>query len=260
MYLLVADETNKSPAQNAKFLIYGGLIVPVAALPDLNREFEEIRAKAGYQAGDEFKFHTRARPKHVSKQAGDQAKQDAIAACKRFGCNFVAQVSLHALIKSKDQDEQLLFAANAVIAAFNKFLVEQDAHGLCLLDNLPVKKQWQYLSEKFTVGLTFPGRMSRRLDRVCLFGATCLNAGHVNSAMDIVLGTFRYCVNGPPSDGPARAMLRSVMPLMLGKPRNGKRIITEHGLLLRPRSVQAPAFRREYDLLVEQLNVLAAGA
>jgi hypothetical protein len=258
MYLLVADETNRSASASAKFLIYGGLIVPMAALPDLSVAIEGIRSRYGYRPQDEFKFDTRSRPDSVSPTAAKDAKKDVVAVCGQMNCRFVAQVSLHALIMHRTPEEQLEFAINTILLAFNQFLIREEAHGLCLIDNFPSKRQWAFLANKFSTGLTFGAGKSRRLDRIHAYGATCAGAGHVNSVMDIVLGSFRYCVNESANDDAARDMLRAVMPLMLSAQGQDGRI-TGYGLLLRPKSINAPAHKREYDSLVKRLNELATG-
>lgn len=257
MYLLVADETNRAGSATIKFLIYGGLIIPLKELVALNAGIDDIRAKAGYLPGDELKFDTRSRPPNVEVEAATQAKREVIELCCSLRARFVVQASLHDLIKDQADDDQIEFAANTILSAFNKFLTEQSSYGICLVDNRPTKRQWRYLGDKFSVGLTFPSGSTRRLDRVLVYGATCVNAGHVNSAMDVVLGTFRYCVNKPLNDAAARSMLKSVMRLMLNKKIGDSIRITDHGLLLRPKNVEAGLLRDEYENLVSHLNTLA---
>ena len=75
MLLLFTDETNLRPAPGAKFFAYGGLIVDAARLRELHGGVERIRDMAGYVAGDEFKFDTRARPQQVTVEACTEAKR-----------------------------------------------------------------------------------------------------------------------------------------------------------------------------------------
>ena len=201
MYLLVADETNKNAGGTASFLIYGGLIVDAEKLSSLNSEIEAIRVEAGYTPEDEFKFDTRARPSHVTQKAATDAKRKVIAACIKYEAVVIVQVSSHELIKSQSEEHRLTFAANTILAAYNKFLTEKGAHGICVLDNMPIKRPGAFLAEKFTRGLIFPDGKTRRLDRIALLATSNLNAGHILTAVDVVLGTFRFCVNKPPADG-----------------------------------------------------------
>ena len=48
MYVMLSDETNTTPGDGRKFLIYRGLIVPLASLPGLTADIECIRREAGY--------------------------------------------------------------------------------------------------------------------------------------------------------------------------------------------------------------------
>lgn len=52
LYILLTDETNRCPSEDARFFIYGGLIFPVEHLATLHSKIEYIRLKAGYRAGD----------------------------------------------------------------------------------------------------------------------------------------------------------------------------------------------------------------
>lgn len=260
MYLLVTDETNKIGSETVKFLIYGGLIVPLDKLASLTEGIEQIRTAAGYRPCDELKFDTRARPPQIDSEAATQAKREVIGLCRALQVRFVVQASLHELMKDQADDDQIEFAANTILAAFNKFLTEQSSYGICLVDNLPTKRQWKYLGEKFSVGLNFSNGSTRRLDKILVYGATCVNAGHVNSAVDVVLGTFRYCVNKPLNDAVARPMLKAVMHLMLHKKVGDGLKITDYGLLLRPKQVEAESLRDEYEDLVNHLNLLATEA
>jgi len=256
MYLLVTDETNKTGSDKVKFFIYGGLIVPLKSLLDLNKGVERIRENAGYKSGDKFKFDTRSRPKQVEIQKATQAKIEVIDLCYSIGCKFLAQASLHELIKDRSTEDQIEWAANTIFSEFNKYLEKNSSYGLCLMDNIPNKNQWKYLSEKFCFGLIFPDKKQRKLDRILVYGATCTNAGHVNSAMDIVLGTFRYCVNENLNDLLSKDMLKSVVRLMLHH-NDGKSVrFTDYGLFLRPKAVNAEHHKKSYNDLKKRLNTL----
>jgi len=68
--------------------------------------------------------------------------------------------------------------------------------GIAFLDRLPVKNACQYLKEKFQVGLELDGGGTLRLENVVAYASTCDGASHLASMADILLGSFRYCVNG----------------------------------------------------------------
>jgi len=128
------------------------------------------------------------------------------------------------------------------------------------VDNLPVRSQFRYLSERFSLGLDIQGRRRVRLERVKLFAATCANASHVHSAIDIVLGSFRYCINNPQNPDVARAMMLQVVKMMWH--RYEASTDTYHvggrGLITRPprERIRVDTYRREYDALFAHINDL----
>ena len=94
------------------------------------------------------------------------------------------------------------------------------------------------------------------LRQIRLFAATCNNASHVSSATDVVLGTFRYCVNDSKNTDIAKEMLSKVVRMMHHKVEGNKRLLREYGLLLRPKEVDLPAYKRDYDDLIEHLHAV----
>ncbi len=84
-----------------------------------------------------------------------------------------------------------------MLGRFDKYLNEVGDDGICIVDNIPGGNQWKFLTDKFTRGLVMHGGKDERLERIKLYGTTCVGASHANSALDIALGTFRYCANNP---------------------------------------------------------------
>jgi hypothetical protein len=254
MYLLLTDETNKMPSKDSKFFVYGGLIIPGQNLHLFNAQIEQIRLEAGYRPGDEFKFDTRSKPKGVSPENARLAKRQVINLCKELNCTFIAHTILHQIISRQKAAQHVEWAADYVIGRFNLFLQNKTEYGICLIDNLPEGRQFRYLTDKFQYGLSLPGEDAKRLDRVLIYGATAIGAGHVNSAMDIILGAFRYCINNPLNEDAAREILRSITPLMWHGV-DGDQILW-HGLILRPplNEIKVVKYKLEYSNLIEKLN------
>src|SRR5207245_4683908 len=133
-------------------------------------------------------------------------------------------------------------------------------HGIVAVDRLPITADYRYLSERFCAGLGFPDGKRVALDRIKLLTATCVNASHASSAMDIVLGSFRYCINQPRNLEGARQMMVSVTKLIWAR-REGDNIIPwEMGVVFRPvyTEIKVASYRLEYDRLVEHINTLLA--
>jgi len=262
MYILLADETNSRPSASVTFFIYGGLVLPVDHLSRLDEAIAEIRGNAGYKAEDELKFNTRSRPPHVSKDAHAKAKDEVIAVCLELECRFIAHVIHHGIIKNQNPETQLERAANLVIGRYHEYLNQVADDGICIIDNLPIKKQFQYLSEKFTVGLTIEGGKEIPLPRIKLYASTCINASHANSAMDIVLGAFRYCVNSPQNLKIAKEMMPRVVKLMWHKAVGGVYEVQERGLIVKPGVARLKTdylfFWPDYQDLFQRMNALLA--
>ena len=260
MHLLLTDETNAVPSDKAKFFVYGGLIVDFGALPTLHDRVATTRAKYGYGPGDLLKFDTNARPKNVPLEAATAAKNEVIGACIETGCKFIAYVVLHAIAKTRPAAELVAWGANCVIGKFNYFLHVANSHGVIAMDRFPAGNDYSYLTDKFCRGLTFQGEETVALDRVNLFSSTCINASHVSSAMDIVLGAFRYCINQPTNVEAAKAMMANICRLIWCTREGDTLMPFDRGLIFRPKAVSVDKYKAEYDALLQSINALIADA
>jgi hypothetical protein len=259
MYLLVTDETNRIASDDIRFLVYGGLAIPLENQSALDQSIREIRANTGYQSSDELKFDTRARPDNVSIQSATEAKRLIVELCRDLGCKFIAHVIHHNVIKNQDAAEQIHKAADYVIGRFHMLLESNNADGICLMDNLSDRSEFSYITRKFQNGLSLSNNENVSLCRIKLFGSTCIGASHANSAVDIILGSFRYCINQPRNEAAAQQMLQNVVELMWsGLNPDGTISISNQGLIIRPRlqDIRSHSLRREYDALLIRLNEL----
>lgn len=256
MYLLLTDETNLKAGGNVEFFSYGGLIVSMEKLPILHARIAEIREANGYLPADRLKFDTNARPKHVSVEAATAAKRDVVAACIACDCKFIAYVILHVIARNTPLEKTIQWGADHVIGKFNFFLQCQNSHGIVAMDRLPDGVEFDYLSSKFVGGLTLQEGETLELDRIALFSSTCINASHLTSAMDIVLGSWRYCINSPMNTGAAKSMMADLTKLIWCE-REGKDLYAfEKGLVFRPKEVKRSDYRAKYDALLNHVNEL----
>lgn len=256
MYLLLTDETNLKAGENVEFFSYGGVIVPASKLPELHTRISEIREANDYLPGDRLKFDTNARPKHVSIGAATKAKREVIAACIACECKFIAYVILHQIARNTPLEKTIQWGADHVIGKFNFFLQCQDAYGIVAMDRLPDGVEFDYLSNKFTGGLLMQDGEKINLDRITLFSSTCINASHLTSAMDIILGSWRYCINNPFNSAAAKSMMADITKLIWCV-RDGKDLYAfEKGLIFRPKQVMRKDYSEKYDLLLKNINEL----
>lgn len=257
MHLLLTDETNVQPKEDVLFFVYGGLIVPLAALSELDTRITAARAKAGLKPDDEFKFETNSRPKHVEFAAWTQAKAETLKACVETGCVFIAYVVLHEIAKAQDLRTNIEWGANSVLGAFNKYLSQNKSFGVVALDRLASKDEYKLLSDRFTKGLVLAGgRPPVPLENIKLYASTCINASHASSAMDIVLGAFRYCINDPKNKEAGKEMMAIITKLIWCEKVGENIYAHDRGLLMRPKKVEAPHHRAKYDELLNKINIL----
>lgn len=203
-----------------------------------------------------MKFETKARPKGVTIEAATQAKREVIAAAVECNCLFIAYIVLHAIAKNKGIENSIQFGANSVIAKFNSYLGKQKSYGIVAMDRLPKGTEFDYLSEKFTKGLSLPKGDIQVLDRIVMFTSTCINASHMSSVMDIVLGSWRYCINQPKNAEAAKIMMNELVKLIWHDKQSEDILAHELGLLFRPLEVKHPPYKAEYDALLAQINQL----
>ena len=253
---LFTDETNLPNDPGAKFFAYGGLIIPPERLGPLHDGIVSIRKAAGYLPKDELKFQTSARPEQVSIELCTNAKNDVVDLCVQLECKFIVYVVLHAIAKTTSVNDLVGWGASHVIGKFNYYLSTIHADGVVVFDRLPGAAEYSVLSDRFTMGLTFHDGPPVTLDRVKLFASTCINASHASSAMDIVLGSFRYCINQPKNVPAAKTMMSTISKLVWCE-RSGDTLYPfERGLIFRPKEVKVEAYRREYDELLAWINEL----
>jgi len=137
------------------------------------------------------------------------------------------------------------------------FLQEKGDYGFCIIDNLPTKSQYKYLVRKFTEGNNVEGKL-KAMNNISMFATTCSNASHYSSAMDIILGSFRYCINNPKNVEAAQEMLNNVTIMMWGEHDGKEHKVIGKGFIFRPKieEIKSPKIKKEYEQLLARLNDL----
>jgi hypothetical protein len=117
--------------------------------------------------------------------------------------------------------------------------------------------EYKFLSEKFTTGLVVKDR-NVELTKIKLFSSTCDNASNLSSAMDIVLGSFRYCINRPLNEDSAKIMMKNIIKLFWADSDGEDINPFEKGLTFRPtpEKILVPAYKKEYQNLIDHINSL----
>jgi hypothetical protein len=141
-----------------------------------------------------------------------------------------------------------LFGANTILGKYNEYLTEKNNIGIALFDRMPVGNAYQYLKDKFQVGLELQNGGTRKLEKVIGFASTCDGASHLASLTDILVGSFRHCVNELDRDIANAAIFPTLIRVMWHRETDtGTKTLLEYGLTLRPETIEVEAHKKDYD-------------
>lgn len=259
MYLLFTDETNLTENINngVKFFAYGGLIIPMDKSSELDKSIRILREQYGLTNLDSLKFDSNTRPSGLNPQQFAEIKGKIISLCVENDCKFLVYVVLHKIAEKQGINTTVKWGADHIVGKFNHYLTLRDSKGMVFVDRLSDVGEYKFLSEKFTKGLVFPNKVVA-LKNITLFSSTCDNASNFSSAMDIVLGTFRYCINRPFNETSAKTMMKEIVKL-LWVDKNGEHLDPfEKGLTFRPipEKITISTYKSEYEILLKHINTL----
>lgn len=255
MFLMFADEADREQDRGQMYFVYGAIFVDSEQAHSLHRAIQAVRDEFGYEPSDSLKFADNTRPEGITRADHREVKARVIQLAIEHNVAFCAYAMLHELARNRSHEELVQWGANTLLGKFNEYCSHTvGGHGVAFFDRMPIAHEHRYLREKFTVGLTFPNGRTRRLDRIIALASTCDNASHLSSVTDIVLGSFRYCVNEPERDIAGRAMFPSLVELMWKRRRRESYIVLDYGLVLRPTEVQAVVHQEQYTQLIDRLQ------
>lgn len=255
MYILLLDETNAEHTEINNFFIYGGTFFPLEIAPVLHKQIIKIREEAGYSPKNIFKFETHSRPSTVSVPAFNQAKDNLINFCIDKQVLFIVYIVHHKIAQRHSLQKKIEWASNEIINEFDIFLRTQNDYGIVMFDRLPFKGEFQHIANLFNIGITTATSnvMPHIPTNIVGYSISTAGASHFNSATDIILGAFRYCVNIAATSTLAKKMFPNVLKLMYGSiDAKGVKNVVDYGLLIRPyRNI---AYKTEYNALISKLD------
>ncbi|NYI41096.1 hypothetical protein [Demequina lutea] len=256
-YWFLGDETNNS-AKLGEFFIVGGIVFPLDAIDAIHADIEAMRLKAGYEPGDSFKFHTRARPDQVSIETATQAKAELIECLVDRGAKMFTYVILQDIADNQSGQVRMDYALNTLSLAYYRFLGRKKSSGAFMIDR--EDNQHKHLATMFQSGLQMQTKVIDLSDRIRFFGMTSNNASHLSSAVDVSLGGFRYCVNhcvnGTGKSEVAKTIFGPLARLIYGVDGGGYHNIWDYGFHALPVNVKSSAHAAKYDLLRAELVAL----
>jgi len=256
MYLFLSDETNTTQTDAVQFLIFGAMVIPMENAPGAVKEILEIRQCYGYPSDSEFKFDTHSRPSVVTKAKCDEAKNAVLELAERHEMRFMACITHHKIAINRKQSDRVLFGLKTLLCEFDTFLTREKASGICAIDRFEIAHS---VLSSILVGGVDPdgelGKFQRHLSNIWLYSVTSISCSHLCSVCDIVLGTFRYCVNSTAKTDVAKRLYPRVRKLFLHDP-NAPAKIENWGLFLRPKVIRAKVYADEYEKLRVHLKNL----
>lgn len=256
MFIFAGDESNVKQSREARFFIYGCVIIAADKASDICKRISGIRVEHGFGPDAEFKFDSHSRPAHLSYEEFTLAKNQVLEMCQDFGVRFMAYAVHHEIARNRDSD-LYPWALNTLLLQFGFFLQRKTSTGICLVDRF--RNDLNTLRGIHQQGVdpevSDGSRLPRRLENVLCYGTISIGTTHLATMVDIVLGAFRYCVNKMNETKISLLLYRKVRPLLLCEPGNPSRV-EEWGLFLRPREVNVPDYKRDYDALLQYLKSL----
>jgi len=255
MRILFLDETNTELTKISNFFIYGGIFFPAEIAHNLHLKIVELRNKAGFKPRDQFKFDTHSRPSSIPIDAFNQAKDKLINLCIDSKVLFIVYIVHHGIARKHSLKTKIEWASNEIINQFDSILRLEKDCGLVIFDKLPFKGEFRYINNLFNDGITTSTSQNAPHVPTNILGYSMSTSGasHFNSATDIILGAFRYCVNAEDSSGAAKKLFPKILNLLYGQiGKDGKKAVGEYGLLIRPR--RNMLYSSEYDKLLKKLK------
>jgi hypothetical protein len=231
--------------------VYGAIFVDAENVQSLHQGIQKIRDDCGYGHLDSLKFS--GRPKDVSYEEHREAKRKIVKLARNHYVCFCTYAILHAIAKGQRHNNGVLFGANTLLLKFNEFLEHQRDVGIVVFDRIPVSNQFKYLKDKFQIGGQYSNG-TRRLENIVGYTTSCDGASHLASMADILLGSFRHCVNEPTKDTVNAAIFPTLMQVMWHREKDGVKKFLEYGLTLRPKTISVEAHAREYTDLRKRLR------
>ncbi len=234
MYILVTDETNATTSNSNPndYFISGGLILSSEKIFDLHKKIGDARRTKNYQSRDLLKFETNSK----------QLKNDVIDICKQIGGLLITVLTPHTI--ATDPKQKYQWNHNQVVGKYHKFLLDRNVWGICMCD--PIEGARQHFAELFQNGL-YISRTNKSvpLPNIVAYTTAHIESSHLMSALDVVLGAFRWSVNNFKSKNTecrdiAQALLVKISDLIWcdATPTYPTETIQEFGLTVRPMGIE----------------------
>jgi hypothetical protein len=248
MHLLYCDESNVNE-RPGDFLLYAGVLISSDAAASLAAAIEKIRDDARIPRDHRLKFNPR--PDNLSHEQFSEVKQRIIETAVAHDVGLLTYLILHDICTSIDEARRN--GINTVCYHFDCCLARLKSKGLVLIDrfNDEGNEIDAHLQEKFSVGVTgMPHSREIRLSNILGLHYSAIGQSHFASLIDVVVGSIRWAMNQH-TRGEAQNRENALKLLTLLSPlfvrRNGKKEVSEFGLLFSPKIIKVARYREIYQ-------------
>jgi hypothetical protein len=249
--ILYCDESNLEE-KRGDFLLYGGLMIDSATMPEFSSEIDRLRSKFGVPRQHRLKFNPG--PKRLEHDKFIELKRELIETCIKFDAALIVYAILHDIATSPNEARRN--GINTVCFHFDCLLHRLGAFGLVLIDRFrdEQNKIDDHLVDKFMIGVTdMPFSKEIRLQRILGFHYSAVGQSHFPGVIDVLLGSLRFALNAftrhdEKKMDTAERLLKLLSPLFVWGKESGR--VLEISFILSPKVVKVEEYKDRYRRLI----------
>jgi hypothetical protein len=253
--ILYCDESNLEE-KSGDFLLYGGLMINSAAMPDFSSEIDNLRTK--FKVPRKHRLKCNPCPDGLSHSEFSELKSEIVQAAIKYDAALIVYAILHDIATTPDEARRN--GINTVCYHFDCILHRIGAFGVVLIDRFTDDKSRidGHLFDKFMIGLTdMPFSKEMRLDRILGFHYSAIGQSHFPSVIDVLLGSLRFALNAFTRVDQSRMLtaeriLTLLSPLFIRE--QGSLDVLDLSFVFSPKTVKVEKYKARYRELISFLG------
>ncbi|WP_108127316.1 DUF3800 domain-containing protein [Saccharospirillum mangrovi] len=253
MNIFIADETNNEPSEQVKFFIYGGIIVDSTNVRNIVSDVRNLRNELRISDNEKLKFNIRSCPTNLSRTEHTEAKSRILDIAATNNVRVIINCVLHAIARNNSKNELVEMTSATAFRRFNDYCSETHTPGFVMADQWPVDNGFGFLESCINGGISYRGGTTARLPWIHAFSQVSDNSTPLMSVADIVLGSFRWCINNQDKTDVNTALMPRIAGLMWYSGATNNRSILNRGLNFSPREVLVEKYKDQYTELYEHI-------
>ena len=251
LHILYCDESNLEE-KSGDFLLYGGLMINSAAMPEFSSEIENLRTKFKVPRKHRLKFNPC--PDGLSHSEFSELKSELVQAAIKYDAALIVYAILHDIATTPNEARRN--GINTVCYHFDCILRRIGACGVVLIDRFTDDKTRidGHLVDKFMIGLTdMPFSKEMRLERILGFHYSAIGQSHFPSVIDVLLGSHRFALNAFTREDQSRMLtaeriVNLLSPLFIRE--QGSLNVLDLSFVFSPKTVKVEKYKARYRELI----------